>query len=143
MKLCDALGVSVGQLHETTSHHDVVRLHERTRIHLGGEGIEEELLTPVSERRVQVLHTVLQPGGGSGPEDYSLPSDVEFATVLSGRLELRVGSATHTLHTGDSITFSSQEPHSFSNPDRSSTAEVLWVMSPALPDEFQVNSDSE
>lgn len=142
VKLSASLGISVGQLHDTTSHHDVIRRTERARIHLGGEGIEEELLTPLIERRVQVIHSVLAPGGGSGKEDYSLPSDVEFALVLSGRLELQIGEKVQTLEEGDSITFSSQEPHSFNNPDASKPAEVLWVLSPALPDELQVTPTS-
>lgn len=138
VKLCSVLGVSLGQLFATTSHHDVIRRADRVAISLGGELISEELLTPGSERRIQVLHSVIKPGGGSGEEDYSLPSEVEFALVLKGQLELRVASMVHTLSAGDSITFSSQEPHSFVNPDSTKTAEVLWVFSPALPDDFYV-----
>lgn len=96
----------------------------------------EALPTPTGERRIQVLHTVIEPGGGSGPEQYSLPSDVEFALVLSGEISLDVEGVSHHLAEGDSITFSSQVPHSFHNDHEAHAATVLWVLSPALPSDF-------
>lgn len=140
IRICESLGISIVQLNETTSFLDVVRFSERTKISLGGENIYETLLTPSNERRIQVIHTRVGPLGGSGGEEYSLPSEIEFATVLEGNIELRMQGKTHLLHKGDSITFASQEKHSFINPDPSNFAEVLWVISPALPKNFNVNN---
>lgn len=134
--ICDKLGISLGELFSTTTHHDVIRADERIRISLGGEGVTESLLTPPGERRVQVLHSIIGPGGGSGPEQYSLPSDVEFALVLSGEISLSVEGVAHHLREGDSITFSSQVPHSFRNDHHTREATVLWIFSPALPADF-------
>lgn len=136
--LCDALGISLGELFESTPHHGVIRASERVPISLGGEGISESLISPSGERRLQVLHSIIQPGGGSGPDLYSLPSEVEFAFVLSGSISLTVEGIVHRLKKGDSITFSSQVPHSFRNDHPSREATVLWVFSPALPSDFEV-----
>lgn len=134
--ICDTLEISLGELFATTTHHDVIRAAQRVPISLGGEGVSEALLTPAGERRVQVLHTVIEPGGGSGPEQYSLPSDVEFALVLDGEISLTVEGVVHHLGEGDPITFSSQVPHSFRNDHPAHPATVLWVLSPALPSDF-------
>lgn len=95
--LCDALGISLGELFESTPHHGVIRASERVPISLGGEGISESLISPSGERRLQVLHSIIQPGGGSGPDLYSLPSEVEFAFVLSGSISLTVEGIVHRL----------------------------------------------
>lgn len=134
--ICNTLEISLGQLITNTTHHNVIRAAKRLPISLGGEGMSEALLTPTGERRIQVLHTVIEPGGGSGPEQYSLPSDVEFALVLSGEISLDVEGVSHHLAGGDSITFSSQVPHSFHNDHEAHAATVLWVLSPALPSDF-------
>jgi|AntAceMinimDraft_1070359.scaffolds.fasta_scaffold46555_2 transcriptional regulator with XRE-family HTH domain len=135
--ICDKLEISLGTLFSTTTHHNVIRANERIPISLGGEGVSEALLTPPGERRVQVLHTVIEAGGGSGPEQYSLPSDVEFALVVSGAISLNVEGVVHHLGEGDSITFSSQTPHSFRNEHPTREATILWVFSPALPNDFR------
>jgi transcriptional regulator with XRE-family HTH domain len=136
--LCEALGLSLGELFEATPHHDVIRAAERVSISLGGEGITESLISPSGERRLQALHSIIQPGGGSGPDLYSLPSEVEFAFILSGTISLTVEGVVHRLRKGDTITFSSQVPHSFRNDHPSRVATVLWVFSPALPSDFEV-----
>jgi len=61
----DKLGISLGELFATTTHHDVIRFTERVPISLGGEGLSETLLTPPGERRVQVLQSIIEPGGGT------------------------------------------------------------------------------
>jgi hypothetical protein len=63
--ICDKLGISLGELFATTTHHDVIRSTERIAISLGGEGLSETLLTPTGERRVQVLQSIIEPGGGT------------------------------------------------------------------------------
>lgn len=134
VSICDALGVSLGQLISEDGHVDVIRKESRISIELGGDKLSETLLTPSREKRIQVLHSAIEPGGGSGDGSYSLPTGVEFALVLSGTLILEINSRANTLHAGDSVTFSSEEPHSFRNPDAKQTAEVLWVLAPGLPE---------
>jgi transcriptional regulator with XRE-family HTH domain len=133
LSICDVLGVSLGHLISDDSHVDVIRRDSRLGIELGGHKLRETLLTPSREKRIQVLHTVIEPGGGSGEGTYSLPTDVEFALVLSGTVTINISSRAHTLGEGDSVTFSSDDSHSFVNPHATQPAEVLWVLAPALP----------
>jgi quercetin dioxygenase-like cupin family protein len=133
---CDALDVSVGSLFEP-SPGEVVRADARPPINFGGTGTSEYLLTPSGERRVQAILSDIQPGGGSGDEPYSLPADVEFVFVLAGQLEITVDGEEVTLGPGDAFTFAASARHMFRAAPRAGAAQVLWVVSPALPDTDQ------
>lgn len=135
MKLCEALGIPVGSLFEQPKG-EVVRAGERPPINFGGTGgMREYLLTPSAERRVQAILSDIAPGGGSGNEPYSLPADVEFVLVLRGSLEVIFDGSPVTLAAGDAFTFPAGAPHSFRAPSDGEPAQVLWVVSPALPDD--------
>ena len=112
IRLCDALGVSVGSLFQTPKG-EVVRRDTRPQINFGGRKMTEYLLTPSGEKRVQAILSDIEPGGGSGAEDYALPADVEFVFVLSGQLEITVGGKQVTLGEGDAFTFPADTRHSF------------------------------
>lgn len=132
MRLCDVLGISVGALFDPPKG-EVVRAGERKPINFGGTtGMREYLLTPAGERRVQAILSDIEPGGGSGDEAYSLPADVEFVFVLAGKMEIVVEGELVTLAAGDAFTFQAKAAHSFRAAD--GPAQVLWVVSPALPD---------
>jgi transcriptional regulator with XRE-family HTH domain len=133
LRVCETLGLSIGDLFDPEAGQDLIRLEDRVPINFGGAGLQEALLTPRHERRLQVIHSTIKPGGGSGQELYSLPSDVEFAYVVAGRVSLTVGERTAVLSAGDAMTFSPSEAHSFHNDDDRNPAEILWVFSPALP----------
>jgi transcriptional regulator with XRE-family HTH domain len=133
LRLCDALGLSPGELFEHSHDRDLVRGGEYPPIGFGGEHMEEALLTPPRERRLQVIHSLIHPGGGSGDESYELPSDVEFLFVVRGRLTLVIDGNEHQLADGDAVTFLPSAPHSFVNPSASEDTEVLWILAPALP----------
>jgi uncharacterized cupin superfamily protein len=94
--------------------------------------MREYLLTPTGERRVQAILSDVEPGGGSGEEAYGLPADVEFVFVLHGELEVIVEGEPVTLGAGDAYTFPAGAAHSFRA--AGGPAQVLWVVSPALPD---------
>jgi transcriptional regulator with XRE-family HTH domain len=91
LKICGTLGLSIGDLFDPQAGQDLIRLKDRIPINFGGAGLVEALLTPTHERRLQVIHSTITPGGGSGQELYSLPSDVEFAYVVAGRVRLICG----------------------------------------------------
>ncbi len=133
IRLCDTLGISVGSLFQAAKG-EVVRKGEYPPINFGGNGVREYLLTPAGEKRVQALLSEIEPGGGSGDEPYSLPTDVEFAFVLAGQLRIVVAGETFTLGAGDAFTFQSSAPHTFQVPPTAGPTQVLWVFSPALPD---------
>jgi transcriptional regulator with XRE-family HTH domain len=133
IRLCDALGVSVGSLFQA-SRGEVVRRGAYPPINFGGQKISEYLLTPSSEKRMQAILSDIQPGGGSGDEPYSLPADVEFVFVLAGELEMTVAGEKVTLGPGDAFTFPPTTDHTFQAAAGPDPTQVLWVFSPALPD---------
>lgn len=132
MRLCGALGISVGTLFNA-SPGEVVRHDAYPRINFGGSGLTEYLLTPHAERRLQAILTEIEPGGGSGDEPYSLPADIEFVFVLGGRLSVRLRDEETVLEPGDTLSFPPHVPHTFRNADPEGRTKVLWVFSPALP----------
>ena len=132
IRLCDALGISVGSLFLAPKG-EVVRRDARPRINFGGRKMTEYLLTPSGEKRVQAILSDIEPGGGSGAEPYRLPAGVEFVLVLAGQLQVTVASEQVTLEEGDALTFTADMEHTFQAP-RGGRARVLWVLSPALPD---------
>jgi transcriptional regulator with XRE-family HTH domain len=133
IRLCDALGVSVGSLFQA-SRGEVVRRGAYPPIHFGGTGVSEYLLTPSAEKRMQAILSDMQPGGGSGAEPYTLPTDVEFVFVLAGELEMTVAGEQVTLEQGDAFTFPADTERTFRAASGRGPTQVLWVLSPALPD---------
>jgi transcriptional regulator with XRE-family HTH domain len=134
IRICEALGLHVGTLFEDAPAGEVVRSDAYPPIDFGGEKMTEYQLTPQGERRMQVILSDISPGGGSGDETYSLPSEVEFALVLDGSLTIdftEESSGETALRKGDAITFSPDRPHAF-RADPKSGAKVLWVLVPAL-----------
>ncbi len=130
VSICDTVGLRMGELFDAPST-DVVRAGEGSAINFGGEGASELLLTPSSEPNVQVIHSVIDPGGSAGPELYSLDCDVEFAYIVSGTLDIVVGDTAVTLGQGDAMTFRGRDPHRWLNASAAVPCEVLWVMAPA------------
>jgi transcriptional regulator with XRE-family HTH domain len=130
VRICDVLGVSVGTLFDSAQMNYVPKA-ERPRINFGGEDLEEYLLTPRSEVRVQLIESVIQPGGGSGTGDYSLRADAEVVHVISGQLDITVAGTLLRLGAGDSLTFEPSDPHSWHNPSSRRKAHVLWAIAPA------------
>jgi transcriptional regulator with XRE-family HTH domain len=133
IRLCDALGVSVGSLFQAPKG-EVVRHDDRPPINFGGRKMTEYLLTPSGEKRVQAILSDVEPGGGSGNEAYALPADVEFVFIMAGRLQVTVAGEHTTLEQGDAFTFPANIEHTFLVPPRAGRTQVLWIISPALPD---------
>ncbi|RKS80078.1 helix-turn-helix protein [Motilibacter peucedani] len=135
MRVCGALGIAPGSLFDAPRAGEVVRRGAWPEIGFGGTGLAEFLLTPRSERRLQAMVSVIEPGGGSGAEAYSLPVDVEFAFVLAGSLRISFEDADAVeLHEGDAFTFTPRRRHGFESLQAAGPTQVLWVLSPALPD---------
>jgi quercetin dioxygenase-like cupin family protein len=59
-----------------------------------------------------------------------MDSDEEIIVVLAGTLEITVRNETHTLRTGDSITFDPRTPHIYRNPSAREAARTLCIMAP-------------
>jgi mannose-6-phosphate isomerase-like protein (cupin superfamily) len=66
-------------------------------------------------RSIQMLHERYAPGAESGSEPYTHEAE-EAGIVVSGQIELTVGSETQILGPGDGYIFDSTVPHRFRNP---------------------------
>ena len=129
-RIATALGESIGSFFEGPAVAGrVVRAKERRRLVHPKRQYEDVLLTPRESRRLQVILSTVEPGGGSGEEPYSHDSDEECVIVLNGRLHFWVGEEFYDLSEGDSILFESRIPHRNVNPGPTK-AEVLWVITP-------------
>ena len=57
---------------------------------------------------------------------------LEFVFVVTGQLDVTVAGQQITLEQGDAFTFPANAEHTFHA--RSGRTQVLWLVSPALPD---------
>jgi len=127
--LCDVLGISVGSLFEAP---DVQFVPAGTgpQINFGGTGTEERLISPHGEARVQVMRSVVAPGGHGGGKLYAVAAEVEVLHVLRGRVSVRFSDRDWDLGPGDTLTFRGREPHSW-RVDGDDEAELIWILAPA------------
>lgn len=105
----------------------IVRKDRRTSIEYEG-GFTDQLLTPRSNRQLEMIHCRIAPGAAS--EETYTHEGTEAGLLLKGSLELWVGERQFHLDEGDSFSFSSREPHRYRNPGKQE-AVVLWVITPA------------
>lgn len=133
MRLCQALNIPVGSLFQAAKG-ELVRRDDYPPINFGGSGVQEFLLTPAGEKRLQAILSEIEPGGGSGNEPYSLPADVELVFVLAGKLRITVADEELTLDEGDAFTFAPGTAHTFRAVAAQGRTRVLWIFSPGLPD---------
>lgn len=127
-RLAEALGASVADLFEAGSARGLhVKASDRPRLVHPQRRWEDFLITR-GAKRLQVILSVIEPGGGSD-EPYSHDSDEECVLVLRGSLEFRIGDENYLLEEGDSLIFESRLEHWNHNPGPSK-AEVLWISTP-------------
>ncbi|MBM4349729.1 MAG: cupin domain-containing protein [Deltaproteobacteria bacterium] len=130
-KIASALKVKVVDffLENEPGENDVVlKEKERVNIHFKrGDAKIQMLVRHIKDKRMQPFYTTIEPEGGSkGP--YSHIGE-EFGIVLKGQLEINLKGKSYRLKKNESFYFSSQEPHSWSNPGKAKTV-VIWVVSP-------------
>lgn len=130
VSVCGVLGIGVGQLFEPPAT-SLVRASDAPPINFGGRGLREVLLTAGSQRNLQVIRSVVEPGGGGGEELYALACEVEFVHVLHGELRLFLPGEEVDLREGDAFTMPGATPHTWLNPSATTTCEVLWALTPA------------
>jgi uncharacterized cupin superfamily protein len=90
----------------------------------------DEVISDDPTNEVQVLHTRIDPNGGTGEAVFTHGTRVEVVYVLSGELELGLGEKRLTLAAGDSVTFSGEVPHGVWNRS-AAPAEAMWIAAPA------------
>src|SRR6476620_7561773 len=79
--VCETLSLQVGALFAAPQT-DVVRRQSAPRIQLTGEGVEERLLTPRDQARLQLVRSKIEPLANGGADLYTLNSQVEVLHVL-------------------------------------------------------------
>ena len=92
-------------------------------------GVLWERLTGASEAGVDFLSLVYAPGGESAPKSTShRHGGREWGYVIRGTLQVEVAGSTHVLGAGDSIAFSSTDPHRLCNPGDTDTCAIWFVL---------------
>jgi transcriptional regulator with XRE-family HTH domain len=128
-RIAVALGMSIGAILDGPERRgQLVRAAERRVVTYPGLDARDEFLTD-GTGRLQVIMSIVEPGGGTGAEAYTHESDEECLVVLEGRLDLWVGDEEYRLEAGDAIRYSSRVAHRNRNPgpDR---ARILFVLTP-------------
>ena len=127
--VCEVLGLRVGELFDPPET-SVLRAGEGRLINFGGQGAIERLVTPGTQGALEVIHSVIEPGGSGGDELYSLACEAECVYVLSGTVQVVLENGSEQLSAGDAMTFPGNAPHTWRNPGPG-TCEVLWILAPA------------
>ena len=133
MRLCEALGISVGSLFQAAKG-EVVRKGEYPPINFGGNAGQGVPADPGGRA-----------AGAGDPERHRarrrqrrravLAADRRGVRVHPGRpAEIVVAGEQLVLDAGDAFTFPSSAEHTFQVPPSAGPTQVLWVFSPALPD---------
>lgn len=129
-RIAAGLGESIGTLFaDESASGTLVRREERRVIDYPGLRARDEFLTSTTSGKLQVIMSVIEPGGGTGDEPYAHESDEECVIVLEGSLDLWLGETLHHLEEGDAITHSSRIPHRNRNAGER-PARVLFVLTP-------------
>ncbi len=132
-RIAVALGTSIGSLLDDASPRgQLVRASDRRVVNYSGLHARDEFLTEGSHGRLQVIMSTIEPGGGTGAEAYAHESDEECLIVLSGRLDLWVGSELYHLAEGDAIRHSSRIPHRNQNPGPETTRALFIITPPSF-----------
>jgi mannose-6-phosphate isomerase-like protein (cupin superfamily) len=108
---------------------ELVRVTDRPTIDYPGLKARDEFITPSRGGKLQVIESIIEPGGGTGDEPYAHDSDEECVLILEGSIDLTIGDAVYHLTVGDSITHSSRLPHSNRN-NGETRARVLFILTP-------------
>jgi|tagenome__1003787_1003787.scaffolds.fasta_scaffold20978800_4 transcriptional regulator with XRE-family HTH domain len=133
LRICDVLGVRVGELFDEDQA-GLVPADDRLALHFGGTGVTDFLLTPRSNRRIQVIHSTVAPGGNNeedGEPAYRTISDAQFIHVTKGEFEITLDGEVFRMRAGDSLTFTGRERKTWRNPSDQDT-ELLWMLTPSL-----------
>jgi transcriptional regulator with XRE-family HTH domain len=130
IRLCEVMSLDVGSLF-TVPDVALVRRDSAPAINLGGTGVNEKLMTPRGQARLQVVHSTAEPGATGGKQPYTINCELEVIYVLKGAVDLVFANSRQRLTAGDALTFPGGEPHTWVNVSTSRPAELVWVLLPA------------
>lgn len=87
----------------------VVHVHQR-KLLSPQQGVNFYLLNPDMSGPIEFIYNIYEPGAGTGEGLYSHKGH-ECGLILEGELLVTIKDKSYILRQGDSITFSSEEPH--------------------------------
>ena len=129
VQLCQVLSLPIGALFaEPEVQH--VAFADAPRVNLGGVHVDERLMTPRGEERVQVLRSELAPDAHGGSDLSTINAQVEVLHVLAGTVRLELVDRSIVARAGDAVTFPGREPHTW-RVEGGEPATVLWILVPA------------
>jgi transcriptional regulator with XRE-family HTH domain len=107
----------------------LVRAHDNERTVIPGVKVSV-MPGDVLDRRVHILHFVVETGKGSGDDQMVHPGD-ELVICIQGELEYRVKDTIYNLKEQDSLAFNAGFPHSFYNRSRTETHFLILITTEA------------
>ena len=132
-RIAAAVGVSVADLlsDEAPVSRPVLRSHERPVFSSEG-GLQKLLLSRPPIRQLEVYEGTFEVGGSTGPEPYAHDDAQELFYVLTGHMEISIGTETHVLGPRDSVEYLSSVPHRAVNVG-ATPAQAMWITSHLTP----------
>jgi transcriptional regulator with XRE-family HTH domain len=110
-----------------TSAQPMLRAGDRPTLELD-TGVQWERLTAEHDPMIDFLRVTYEPGSASNAHGKLVRhAGREYGVVLSGTLDVTVGFETYSLAVGDSISFSSDEPHVLAN-NGDEPAIAIWFV---------------
>ena len=106
----------------------VVRKGARRPIGTHAAGLVEELLSPDLTDDFEMVHSTFEPH--SNAANLIIRPTQEVGYLISGKLDLEIGSHGFTIHPGDSFRIRG-EPHRWINP-YNEPAVAIWVIAPPV-----------
>ncbi|MGH3740896.1 MAG: helix-turn-helix domain-containing protein, partial [Micromonosporaceae bacterium] len=131
-RIATALNVTIADLFDTGTVGPKPLSPAERPVLRAENNVRKALLTRVHLDGMGVYAAEFDPGGSTGPEQYSHSGTHEVVVVLRGEMVVELHQDRHVLRAGDSIDFDSSRPHRLLN-DSAETAEVHWIVGPAQP----------
>lgn len=128
-RIAKALNVSFTDL-LIVERRTLVRKNERRLlVHSEGSRISWYALSSGIEKKMGPILGVLDEGANSGATSVGHIEGEEFVTLLSGRLEFKLGTERFILEEGDSLYYDATIPHSYRNLNNGTTV-MLAITTP-------------
>lgn len=130
IRIANCFGTSISELFSGSEgpRDPVLRRAQRPALPMT-DGQRKTLLSRRPLTHFETYVSEFEPGGSSGPEQYTHGDSHEMILVLRGEVRLELGPEHHDLAEGDCVEYATSTPHRVSNIGEG-PAEVLFMISP-------------
>jgi len=129
-KIAKALNVGIADIVETTDtrlRFQVIRAEDERYIFISNNQCTIRTLSPLSlEKDIEFYQIDLQPGGRLDSEPH-FHNTVEILTLAKGKVNVKSADQDVTLHTGDSVYYCADVPHTIANPNNTPARAYMVV----------------